>query len=60
MEQDEPFTRERLERILCRWYPEAHDAAQALPEDRRAELYDRLGRAMRTAVERAEEYARRG
>lgn len=59
MEQDGPFTRERLERILCRWYPEAHDALRALPEGRRAEAYERMGRAMATAVERAAAYAAR-
>lgn len=52
--------REELERILARKDPERHALVESLPEEARADFYDRLGEALWEAVEEAALYGTEG
>ena len=60
MTRERAMGREELERILARQDPERHALVESLPEEARAEFYDRLGEALWEAFEEAVLYGTEG
>lgn len=60
MTRERAMGREELERILARQDPERHALVESLPEEARADFYDRLGEALLEAFEEAALYGTEG
>ena len=60
MARERAMGREELERILARQDPERHALVEALPEEARADFYDRLGEALWEEFEEAVLYGTEG